>query len=63
MEFELEYWSLGIMEYWILDPLLHYSNTPSLRQGVAIGKGVDFPPQRLVDYTLLREVQQELGMQ
>ena len=31
--------------------------------GVAIGKGVDFPPQRLVDYNLLREVQQEPGMQ
>ena len=31
--------------------------------GVAIGKGVDFPPQRLVDYSLLREVQQELGIQ
>ena len=31
--------------------------------GVAVGKGVDFPTQRLVDYTLLREVQLELGMQ
>lgn len=31
--------------------------------GVAVGKGVDFPTQRLVDYTLLREVQSELGMQ
>jgi hypothetical protein len=31
--------------------------------GVAVGKNVDFPPQRLVDYTLLKEVQQELGIQ
>jgi NitT/TauT family transport system substrate-binding protein len=31
--------------------------------GVAVGKNVDFPPQRLVDYTLLTEVQKELGMQ
>jgi ABC-type nitrate/sulfonate/bicarbonate transport system substrate-binding protein len=29
--------------------------------GTAVGKNVDFPPQRLVDYTLLKEVQQELG--
>jgi NitT/TauT family transport system substrate-binding protein len=31
--------------------------------GTAVGKNVDFPPQRLVDYTLLNEVQQELGIQ
>jgi hypothetical protein len=31
--------------------------------GVAAGKGVDFSPPRLVDYSLLREVQQELGIQ
>ena len=31
--------------------------------GTAVGKNVDFPPQRLVDYTLLKEVQQELGIQ
>ena len=30
--------------------------------GIAVKKDVDFPPQRLVDYTLLREVQQELGI-
>jgi NitT/TauT family transport system substrate-binding protein len=30
--------------------------------GTAVGKNVDFPPQRLVDYTLLKEVQQELGI-
>ena len=28
----------------------------------AVGKDVDFPPERLVDYTLLREVQKELGL-
>jgi hypothetical protein len=28
-----------------------------------VGKNVDFPPERLVDYTLLREVQKELGVQ
>jgi ABC-type nitrate/sulfonate/bicarbonate transport system substrate-binding protein len=31
--------------------------------GTAVGKNVDFPPERLVDYTLLREVQKELGVQ
>ena len=31
--------------------------------GVAVGKNVDFPPQRLGDYTLLTEVQKELGVQ
>jgi ABC-type nitrate/sulfonate/bicarbonate transport system substrate-binding protein len=31
--------------------------------GTALGKNVDFPPERLVDYTLLREVQKELGIQ
>jgi NitT/TauT family transport system substrate-binding protein len=31
--------------------------------GVAVGRKIDFPPQRLVDYSLLREVQQELGIQ
>ena len=31
--------------------------------GTAVGKNFDFPPQRLVDYTLLNEVQQELGIQ
>jgi ABC-type nitrate/sulfonate/bicarbonate transport system substrate-binding protein len=31
--------------------------------GTALGKNVDFPPDRLVDYTLLREVQKELGIQ
>ncbi len=30
--------------------------------GTAVGKNVDFPPQRLVDYTLLKEVQHELGI-
>jgi ABC-type nitrate/sulfonate/bicarbonate transport system substrate-binding protein len=30
--------------------------------GTAVGKNVDFPPQRLVDYALLKEVQQELGI-
>jgi NitT/TauT family transport system substrate-binding protein len=30
--------------------------------GTAVGKNVDFPPQRLVDYTLLKEVQRELGI-
>lgn len=30
--------------------------------GTAVGKNVEFPPQRLVDYTLLKEVQQELGI-
>ena len=30
--------------------------------GTAVGKNVDFPPERLVDYNLLREVQKELGM-
>jgi ABC-type nitrate/sulfonate/bicarbonate transport system substrate-binding protein len=30
--------------------------------GTAVGKNVDFPPERLVDYTLLKEVQKELGM-
>jgi NitT/TauT family transport system substrate-binding protein len=29
---------------------------------LAIGKNVAFPPQRLVDYSLLKEVQEELGM-
>jgi ABC-type nitrate/sulfonate/bicarbonate transport system substrate-binding protein len=31
--------------------------------GTAVGKNVDFPPDRLVDYTLLREVQKETGVQ
>ncbi|MSP38082.1 MAG: ABC transporter substrate-binding protein [Deltaproteobacteria bacterium] len=31
--------------------------------GTAVGKNVDFPPERLVDYTLLREVQKEMGIQ
>ena len=31
--------------------------------GTAVGKNVNFPPERLVDYTLLREVQKELGVQ
>jgi NitT/TauT family transport system substrate-binding protein len=31
--------------------------------GTAVGRQVDFPPERLVDYTLLREVQKELGIQ
>jgi hypothetical protein len=31
--------------------------------GAAVGKNVDFPPDRLVDYTLLREVQKETGVQ
>jgi ABC-type nitrate/sulfonate/bicarbonate transport system substrate-binding protein len=31
--------------------------------GTAFGKNVDFSPDRLVDYTLLREVQKELGIQ
>lgn len=30
--------------------------------GAAVGKQVDFPPERLVDYTLLKEVQKELGI-
>ena len=30
--------------------------------GTAVGKQVDFPPERLVDYTLLKEVQKELGI-
>ncbi len=31
--------------------------------GTAVGKNVDFPPERLVDYSLLKEVQKELGIQ
>jgi len=31
--------------------------------GTAVGKNVDIPPERLVDYTLLREAQKELGIQ
>jgi len=31
--------------------------------GTAVGKNVDFPPERLVDYSLLREAQKELGIQ
>jgi len=31
--------------------------------GTAVGKNVDFPPERLVDYTLLKEVQNEMGIQ
>ena len=31
--------------------------------GTAVGKNVDFPPERLVDYTLLKEVQKEMGIQ
>jgi len=30
--------------------------------GTAVGKNVDFPPERLVDYTLLKEVQKELSV-
>ena len=30
--------------------------------GTAVGKNVDFPPERLVDYSLLREVQKEMGL-
>ena len=29
---------------------------------VAVGKNIHFPPERLVDYILLREVRQELGI-
>jgi hypothetical protein len=31
--------------------------------GTAVGKNVDFPPERSVDYTLLKEVQKEMGIQ
>jgi NitT/TauT family transport system substrate-binding protein len=31
--------------------------------GTAVGKNVDFPPERLVDYSLLREVQKEMSIQ
>jgi NitT/TauT family transport system substrate-binding protein len=31
--------------------------------GTAVGKNMDFPPERLVDYTLLKEVQKEIGIQ
>jgi len=31
--------------------------------GTASRKNVDFPPERLIDYTLLKEVQTELGVQ
>jgi hypothetical protein len=31
--------------------------------GTAVGKNGDFPPGRLVDYTLLKEVQKEMGIQ
>jgi NitT/TauT family transport system substrate-binding protein len=31
--------------------------------GTAVGKNVDFPPERLVDYTLLKEAQKELRIQ
>jgi hypothetical protein len=31
--------------------------------GTAVGKSVDFPAERLVDYSLLREVQKELVIQ
>jgi NitT/TauT family transport system substrate-binding protein len=31
--------------------------------GTAVGKNVDFAPQRLVDYSLLKEAQKELGLQ
>jgi ABC-type nitrate/sulfonate/bicarbonate transport system substrate-binding protein len=31
--------------------------------GTAVGKNADFPPDRLVDYSLLREVQKELAIQ
>ena len=31
--------------------------------GTAVGKNMDFPPDRLVDYTLLKEAQKELGIQ
>lgn len=30
--------------------------------GTAVGKNVDCPPERLVDYSLLREVQKELSI-
>ena len=31
--------------------------------GTAVGKNVDFPPDRLVDYTLLKEARKEMGIQ
>ena len=31
--------------------------------GTAVGKNVDFPVERLIDYSLLKEVQKELGLQ
>ena len=31
--------------------------------GTAVGKNVDFPAERLIDYSLLKEVQKELGLQ
>src|SRR5207253_10482742 len=34
---EIEYWSNGVLEWWALKiPLLHYSNTPSLRSAVVV---------------------------
>jgi len=34
---EIEYWSNGVLEWWALKiPLLHYSNTPSLRSWVVV---------------------------
>ncbi|MGE5219218.1 MAG: hypothetical protein ACM3SP_19650 [Chloroflexota bacterium] len=30
--------------------------------GTAVGRNVDFPPERLADYTLLKKVQKELGI-
>ena len=31
--------------------------------GAAVGKNVDFPAERLIDYSLLKEVQKKLGLQ
>jgi hypothetical protein len=56
----MECWSIGVLGF----PIHHFSWGSEYRdETTAVGKNVDFPPERLVDYSLLKEVQKELGIQ
>lgn len=68
----LESWSIGPETHHSTTPILHYLGRAVVNMmglkimaetlGTAVGKNVDCPPERLVDYSLLREVQKELSI-
>jgi len=35
----MEYWSNGVLEYWVLNALLQYSNTPVLQFSIFYSQG------------------------